>query len=465
MANNLIKMISSFASKRKKNKNNSNTEVEIYEGSQISSLGYRLDETITQNHQLESLLTELRNTTDVGEQLEIIAARDPDVSMAVWSFQKLSFQGFNIEITDLNGKRIEEAEALFNEQCKNWNVLSHDGLDGIVENLHKFGLLYNIMILEVVVDSNSENTFKGIYLIDPRTIEWKLESRDGETKWIPYQDQDGTKVDLTKGNIFWVIANQDITSPIGPYLLESAISAVDFKLQTYKDSAAVLRRQGYPYNIWSIDKERAYNTMPQSDKNNPKKFQEYISKLVSSAKTVASTRTPTQDIVITDDIKIERSSSASAGSSIDTRAWSDVVDIQIMNGVKSLGIMLNRSQGVTETWGTVQMKIITDMIESFQRKSKRLIENIGRMWLQLNGIQGNFKMIHNPLDYQDEQQKWEAQIKKDEHFQKAQENGWISPDEAANGAVGVEKAYADMSSSSNNNQNQNDNTNNEGGEE
>ena len=70
-----------------------------------------------------------------------------------------------------------------------------------------------------------------------------------------------------------------------------------------------------------------------------------------------------------------------------------------------------------------------------------MIENVGRIWLQLNGIQGNFKLTHKPIDYQNEIQKWSAQLKKDEHYKKAQENGWISPDDAASGAIGVEKAF------------------------
>ena len=125
-----------------------------------------------------------------GEEIEVIVAKDPDVSQAVWAFQRLCMQGVEIEIRDLNGTRIPEAEDLFNYQCRFWNPLSQDGLDGIIDNLHKVGLLYNTMIVEVVVDNKSGNTFSGIYIIDPRTIEWQLEQREGKEQWIPYQDQE-----------------------------------------------------------------------------------------------------------------------------------------------------------------------------------------------------------------------------------------------------------------------------------
>lgn len=442
MASLIQKLKKRFANS--KTKRQSSEEFQIVTGRQVSYNGYNLGDTVSQEPVTQSLLNELRAETDTGNQIEIISNRDPDVSMAVWAFQRLAFQGFTIEITDLKGKRLPESEKLFTQQCKFWNTLSNDGLDGIVDNLHKTGLLYNIMMIEVVVSNNSANTFDGIYIIDPREIEWTLEERDGKQVWIPYQNQSGNKVDLTTGNVFWAIANPDITTPIGPYLLQPAIAAVDYKLQTIQDSSLVLRRQGYPFNIWSLNKERLVNTMPAADKNNSKKVKEAISKAISDAQAAASARQPTQDIVVTDDIEINKSSNSSAGSSIDVRAWFDTVDVQIMNGVKSLGIILNRTQGNTETWGSVQMKIIVDMVESFQNKTKRLIEQVGAIWLQLNGIQGRFKLTHNPLDYQSEIQKWEAQIKKDEHYQKVQNQRWINADEAASGAIGAEKAVLDI---------------------
>lgn len=440
MANYIKKFFGKFA-KSKGSKKNPIEVIEVKTGNKISYAGYNIGDTEAQEYsQTTALLTDLRNKTSIGEQIEVIVARDPDVSQSVWAFQRLCMQGVNIEIRDLQGNRITEAEDLFNLQCRHWNKLGEDGLDGIIDSLHKVGLLYNVMMVEVVVDKSGGNTFSGIYIVDPRTLEWKLEKRDGVEQWIPYQDQQGNKVDLTKGNVFWVIANPDITKPNGAYLLESAVPAVDYKLQTIKDSSAVLRRQGYPYNVFSINKERVVNSLPASQRNDKKAVNEAIERAVELASSVAVGREPTQDIVVTDDIEVNRNSNSSAGSSIDTRAWFDTIDVQMLNGCKTLGFLMNRASGQTESWGTVQMKIITDMVKSFQQKSKRLIEDIGAIWLQLNGYQGTLKLTHKPLEYQSEIQKWNAQNKKDEHFKTAEDQGWISIDEAAQGATGNSKA-------------------------
>ena len=460
MANRIKNFFGSFVKRNQSSKRaNEIEEIDIQTGNKVSSFGYRVGDTVEQDYETEALLTELRNATSSGDKIELIAAKDPDVSMAVWAFQRLCMQGVQIEITDLNGKRLSDAEQAFNLQCRNWNRIGNDGLDGLIDNLHKVGLLYNIMMIEVVVDrKNTGNTFSGIYIIDPRTIEWELESKDGIEQWIPYQDQNGNKVNLTKGNVFWVVANSDISTPTGPYLLESAIPAVDYKLQTIKDSSAVLRRQGYPYNVYTINKERVIGSLPANLRNNKKEIKEAIQTAVEAARNVAGSRQPTQDIVVTDDITVERNTNSSAGSSIDTRAWFSEIDLQMLNGCKTLGFLMNRNSGSTESWGTVQMKLITEMVESFQNKSKRLIETVGAMWLQLNGIQGHLKLTHNPLDYQSEIQKWDAQEKKDKHYQLAEQQGWINTDEAAQGATGNESATGTKSNDNNNNNN-NDNNN------
>ena len=127
-----------------------------------------------------------------------------------------------------------------------------------------------------------------------------------------------------------------MTTPIGPYLLEPAIAAVDYKLQTIQDSSLVLRRNGYPFNIWSLNKKRLVESLPAAERNNSKKVNEAIRQAITDARAAATNRQPTQDIIVTDDIEINKSSNTSAGSSIDVRAWYDEVDVQIMIGVKSL---------------------------------------------------------------------------------------------------------------------------------
>ena len=125
MANNIKKIFGKFAKKRDSKKNTQTvTVIEVKSGNKVSYAGYNVGDTEAQEYsQTTALLTDLRNTTSIGEQIEVIAARDPDVSQSVWAFQRLCMQGINIEIKDLNGNRLPDAELLFEQQCKHWNKL------------------------------------------------------------------------------------------------------------------------------------------------------------------------------------------------------------------------------------------------------------------------------------------------------------------------------------------------------
>jgi hypothetical protein len=112
-----------------------------------------------------------------------------------------------------------------------------------------------------------------------------------------------------------------------------------------------------------------------------------------------------------------------------------------MGGLKTLGIMLNRHTGRTETYGTIELKIMVEGIRSLQRGSKRLIESIAKLWLRVHGYQAIPKFTHNPVDWQSEIEKWTVGIMKQQFYANAQGLEWISADEAAQGAMGKTKAH------------------------
>jgi hypothetical protein len=96
---------------------------------------------------------------------------------------------------------------------------------------------------------------------------------------------------------------------------------------------------------------------------------------------------PDSDYIHFDDISVNMNQGANAARSLDVRAVSELVDQQVMSGAKQLSIFMNRNTGVTESWGTVQFRIFCSGIASCQRGSKRLVEEIARLWLRVKGIQ------------------------------------------------------------------------------
>jgi hypothetical protein len=161
--------------------------------------------------------------------------------------------------------------------------------------------------------------------------------------------------------------------------------------------------------------------------------------VVNALKTIL----PDSDIIHFDDTKRNIGVNGANGRSLDVRAISELVDVQTLSGLKQMAIFMNRNQGITESWGTVQFKIYCSGLDSCKRGSKRLIEEVARLWLRVNGIQAVPVFKHNILDWQSEEQRMNVNLLKQQFYAIARMMGWIDNDTAAREVMKVEKAFGE----------------------
>lgn len=393
------------------------------------------------------VLKTLRSIPDEVTAIEYLKRVNPDVSMAVWNFVRLANQGNEMHFYSLDGKtRITELENDWRNFASRINEISNSGLDGLIDQLHYSSFLLGAMGVEVEV-TDDRNDIYDVYPVKPQTIEWELKKVDGREKWVPYQMGGfGSKkvyLDDKNANFFWVPADPDIGDPRGTLTMSPVLQAIDFQMQILQDLQAVLHHQGYPRNDISIKLERMMASCPPHIKNNPKELNQWLSNQYNEIVNMMENIAPDSDYVHFDDIDINMNSGANAGRSMDVRAISELVDTQTLSGLKQMAIFMNRNQGVTESWGTVQFRIFTSGIQSCQRGSKRLIEEIARLWLRVNGIQANPHFSHNTIDWNSEEQRMNVKLLEQEFFAVAQMMGWIDKDVASQEVVGNAKAFSD----------------------
>lgn len=389
------------------------------------------------------ILAELRRIPDEANAIDFLRKKVPDVSMALWNFVRLSNQGHKMEFFDINNRQnmLKEVEEEWREFAARVNEISNAGLDGLINILHTSAYLFGNQIVEVEVNEDRTDIV-DVHVIDPRTITWKLEEREGRKVWVPYQYQ-GLKgeVSLEKANIFSVPTDPDINDPRGILLLAPALQPTDFQMQTMQDIAAVLHKQGWPRNDIAIDREAVAKTMPAEYKANPLKQIEWYNKIFDDIRRAFETQKPDSDYIHFDDVTVNMTQGANANRSLDVRAITETVDVQILNGLKELGIFAGRSQGKTETWSTVEFKIKVQGILAIQRGSKRLIEEIARLWLRVKGIQAIPVFTYNTIDWQSEMDKIDVKLKQQKFWAINMILKLCSPDKAAQEIIGAEKAY------------------------
>lgn len=394
----------------------------------------------------KELLKVLRNIPDVPNAIEFISKKTPDGSMALWNFVRYANQGHQMKFYAINDDKKENSLSNIEEEWRDFasriNVISNAGLDGLIDIFHKYGVLYGLQMCEVEVNRDRTD-IEEVHPIDPRTVHWEWEVRKGKKVPIPYQWGDkGEKVDLSKGNIFYVPLDPDGNDPTGTLIMAPALYAIDSQLQVFDDVHAVLHHQGYSRDMYFIETERALQLCPPNIQNDPKKRDEWLKQHQELVASTLRDIDPDSDIVTYDDVKRDGGKQG-VSRSVDFRAVNEMTDVQTNNGLKQLSTFTNRHAGKTETYSSVEMKIFTQGILSLQRGSKRLTENIARLWLRVRGIQAIPVFTHNVVDWQSEIQKEEVATSKADRYALAVAMGWVDNDTAARESMGVKGAASD----------------------
>lgn len=398
-----------------------------------------------------NILETLRLIPDEPSAIEFLKKVNPDVSMAVWNFVRLANQGNEIQFYT-PGKarsRMTYLEDDWREFAARINEISNSGLDGLIDQLHYSSFLLGAMGVEVEVTEDRTDIY-DIYPVKPQTIYWELGDVDGHKKWIPYQWQMGKKVPLDRqhANFFWVPADPDIGDPRGTLTMTPVLQAIDFQMQILQDLQAVLHHQGWPRDDYEINLERLMTYCPAHIKNKPAELQAWMQLQYNNVVNTLKSIKPDSDIVHFDDVKRNQGQNNNSGRSLDVRAINELVDVQVLNGAKQMGILTNRVGGLgqTESWGSITFKIFTDGILSCQRGSKRLIEEIARLWLRVKGIQAIPVFSHNVVNWENEEQRMTVQLMKEQFWVIAQLMGWVDANTACQETIGNERAVSDTPS-------------------
>lgn len=400
------------------------------------------------------VLETLRLYSEESQAIDFARKVTPDVSMAVWNFVRLANQGHQMEFYDIknNKQKLGELDDLWRDEvAARVNEISNAGLDGLIDVFHQSAFTRGAQGCEVEV-SEDRKSIVDVYPIIPQTIYWELEERNGRKVWIPYQQQMTKKKSLEKGlaNFFWVPTDPDIDDPRGNLILAPVLQSVDFQMQIMQDMQTVLHHQGWPQRDIVINLERMLASCPANIKNDQAKLSIWLQEKWDGIQSSLKSINPDDDLLHYDDIMVNPNNGGASNAvrSLDVRAISEMVDGQLMSGAKQLSVFMNRNTGVTETFGTVQFRIFCSGIASCQRGSKRLIEEIARLWLRVKGIQANPVFTHNTLDWSSEEQRLSVKLMEEQYWAIAQLMNWVNADMAAQKVVGAEKAASDTPSES-----------------
>ncbi|MDP1441914.1 phage minor head protein [Priestia megaterium] len=376
---------------------------------------------------------EFRNK-DVMESLKIIRDLNPDASMAIWNFLRLSNNGHELECLKPTGSNDKQGLDYINGLAKRVGALYGGGVDQLINVLNLTGFTQGAICLEVELNEGL-NDVVDFHAVDPSTVDFRKDKETGEVQLVQKQS-DGTYKVLNREQVFYLPFDPDIGDPYGRSPILPLLQIVFFQVEVLKDLKAVAHNQGHARLDISIAEEAIIKNIPQEIKvKGTQAIAEYANTFVQSIQKQFSQMKADDNFFHPDFIKVDMVG-GTAGKSMDATALINIINQQLVSALKQLPILLGRNEGTTETHGTVQWQIYVAGIESIQRGVKRVIERAYNVALQVQGRQSKARLTFNKLRTTDRFQDAQAeQIETNTWIARVQQ-GWADNNEAANEVVG-----------------------------
>lgn len=373
----------------------------------------------------------------IEDLLDILIDAHPDLSFAVWNFLRIGNSGYTVSVERLgSGKHWEQAEKEVREFIKRLSLPSVDRF----EHSRSMNKLLNQLLLSVVVRGAAAcelvltpdmKDVAFIAPVDPATIEFKFE----DNRYVPYQE-DG-KLSLDIPTFMYEGLDERVDDPYGRSPILPAINMVMFQLQILNDIKAVVHKQGYPRLDITVLEDVLLKRMPIAIRNNEEKKQEWLRDRLEEIVDMYNSLEPDDTFVHFDSIEIGMAGGQGGGALIDPEKLMHVVDNLVMNGLKTLStIMGRRSQGQTESFAKMEIKLYLQSVKAVQEVVENLLSRALTLMLNIRGKQGLVEFKFKSLDIRTDLEKAQFEQIALQNYAFMRDQGWITQDEASRMAVG-----------------------------
>ena len=378
------------------------------------------------------------STMGVDDLIDTLIDAHPDVSFAVWNFMRIGDSGYTIRVTDLeNGETYEEGlEEITNliKRLSQPNVeqfeVSRD-FDKVINQLLLSTITRGACAVELVLTPNYDDV-AFIAPVDPATVDFKFEN----DRYVPYQDEETLSLDMP--TFLYEGLDELIDNPYGRSPILGAINTVIFQLQVLNDLKQVVHNQGYPRFDITILEEVLLKRMPITIRNNEEKKQKWLNEKLHEIIDMYNNLDPDDSFVHYDSVEIGMAGGGQGGGAmIDPQKLMDVIDSQIMSGLKTLSTILGRrSTGNTESFAKMEIKLYIKGVEAMQKTIERLLSRALTLALNIKGMQGIVYFEFDPIEIRTSMETAQFEQIHLLNSQFKRDQGWISQEEAAMLATG-----------------------------
>jgi hypothetical protein len=376
---------------------------------------------------------EIRSKT-VMDSLCLIRDINPDASLAIWNFLRLSNQGHELECLKHTGKPDKQGLEYLDSLAKRVGRIYGGGADQLINVLNLTGYTQGAIALEIELNKGL-NEVVDFHAIDPSTLDFRRNEDTNELELVQKR-WNGTYQVLNPEQVFYYPIDPDIGDPYGRSPILPILQIVFFQVEVLRDLKAVAHNQGHARFDISVTEQAIMENIPPSiQAKGADAVREFVMNYIAEIEGGFKNLKPDDNFFHTDSVAINMVGGTN-GKSIDVTKIIDVINQQVVSALKQLPILLGRNEGSTETHGSIQWQIYVAGIESIQRATKRLLERAYDLALQIKGKQSSCKLTFDRLRTTDREKEARAEQLEVDSWIKKVSQGWADNNEAANAIVG-----------------------------
>ena len=385
----------------------------------------------------------------VYRQLKHMRDFNPDAALAVWNFLLLCNQGAKVEVYAAHlGPEGEKQQDVDGQQIID-ELLERSGSEygGGLLALANVGVLTLITQGAAAIELElSENMREALDVcpVDPRLIDF---AKDEDTrKYVPVINRPGKPERLNTNQFRYMPLHPDVGDPRGRSPLVPALETAFFQTEVMRDLKAVVHNQWYPRIEVTVLEEIILENVPAHLKapGAEERLKTWLDNYLADLQTTFNALHPDDAFIHWDWAKPGYVSGNWSAGSVDAKKLMEVIDTQMVAGLKQLPILLGRNEGSTTTHATVQWQIYAVGIEALRDHVGRLLSWILSVALQVYGRQANAEVSFEKLRKADRKVEAEAEASETRTRILQVQAGWIDNDEAAQKSVGHKAVGVNM---------------------
>lgn len=361
----------------------------------------------------------------------------PEVSRALWDFQRLFNPGYEYRVYNLGSDKVENKRGKKHIDALIERMRDQYGSFDVVIDRYSIGaFLRGAFCGELVLDAQGRETVDMV-APDPNSIRFrKIKDATRGEVWQPGQMQNGKFVPLDIPTFRYIPIDPSPASPYGRSLIAPALFTSIFLLSLMHDVKRVVMQQGYKRINIALDTERAMDAF-SFDSQGYASFSAYVRAAIDEVKTTYRRLQPDDAFIRSDIFQIDDNVGTVDANSMDgLDKIIERLEKMVTRALKSNGLVMGTDNSSNELDSNRRWEIHAAGIKSLQHLCENMLESFFATSLQAVGIQATvvfrFAELRASEMLRDEQTR-QLRIQNSREEYKA---GFESQDAASNKAVG-----------------------------